>query len=496
MLSTSLRIRSGPAVALVLFCLCVGLPATVALTPGQDLVAFGQQISVGARTPDLSVSGPAQVVQVGNTAFDVERLRVWGPLRPQLTLGPVQRNAAAQAVLDPEAGPRLQRAAVDAVTGGFLAWYLTGAALLVAITLAASAGAAGLRTLLVLRSESRRPGGHRSLPEIWSHCVRGAGRMTAAAVVASVLAWGAAGGLAYAGAAGGLGDVASLSQLVGARHLATPPAGPVVTGFDGAVIGDSRVARLGGPPLPDGTPDDVACQRSTDSLAEQIAALRGDRVLNLACPSATVTAGLRGPQDEGGRTLEPQVGRLKQVQGLDWVVVAVGPNDVGWIDFLLYCYGVPDCSDNLTQGEFDYRLAAFDRVFGDLLVDLNDLPGRPRIIVLTSYDAFPVEGAPSDVPCPDSRGPEEYPGLDAEKIVLLDERNRAVNDILSAGAQAYGFAVARPVLRPLCGAARAGLGPDLQGLADPFPFHPTGVGSLRMAAAVIPLLDPPPPQGG
>ncbi|WP_218597307.1 hypothetical protein, partial [Pseudonocardia oceani] len=487
----SIGVRSWPSVLLVLFCLAVGVPVTVALTPGQDLVAFGQQVTVGARAPDLSVAGPAQVVQVGNTALDVDRLRVYGPLRPQITLGPVQRNAAAQAVLDPDAGPRLRDEAVGAVTGAFLSWYLWGAVLLVGFTLAASAGAAGLRTLLVLRAESRLPGGHRPLPEIWSDCVRGARRMAAAAVVASVLAWAAAGALAYAGAVNGLRNVGSLAQLVGARQLSPGPVGPPVGGFDGAVIGDSRVARLGGPPLPDGTPDDVACQRSTDSLAQQISALRGDRVLNLACPSATIASGLRGSQAEGGRVLPPQVGLLKQVQGLDWVAVAVGPNDVGWIDFLLYCYGVPDCADNLTQGEFDYRLAAFDRAFGELLADLNDLPGRPQIIVVTSYEPFPP-----DASCPDSRGPAEYPGLDEEKIALLGERNDAVNDVLVNGAQAYGFDVARPALRPLCGAERTGLGPDLQGLTDPFPFHPTGVGSLRMAAAVTPLLGPPPRQGG
>ena len=36
---------------------------------------------------------------------------------------------------------------------------------------------------------------------------------------------------------------------------------------------------------------------------------------------------------------------------------------------------------------------------------------------------------------------------------------------------------------------------DLQGLADPFPFHPTAIGSLRMAASVTPLLDPTVPLG-
>jgi hypothetical protein len=30
-----------------------------------------------------------------------------------------------------------------------------------------------------------------------------------------------------------------------------------------------------------------------------------------------------------------------------------------------------------------------------------------------------------------------------------------------------------------------GLGPDLQGMTDPFPFHPTGIGSLRMASSVV-----------
>ena len=136
---------------------------------------------------------------------------------------------------------------------------------------------------------------------------------------------------------------------------------------------------------PSAQPDDGVCKRSTDSLASEIGDLLPARVLNLACPDATVTAGLRGPQDIGGQQVPAQVGVLRQVQGLRFVVVEIGPNDVGWTDFLRYCYGVPDCADTLTQNEFDYRLAAFDRSYGDLLVDLNDLPGRPQVIVVTSY---------------------------------------------------------------------------------------------------------------
>ena len=206
--------------------------------------------------------------------------------------------------------------------------------------------------------------------------------MTVIALAVSTLAWLGCGALAWTGTVRGLRGVTSLAQLVGAYHLSPEPVGPTLTGYTGAVIGDSRAARLGGPPVPasgpSAQPDDGVCKRSTDSLASEIGDLLPARVLNLACPDATVTAGLRGPQDIGGQQVPAQVGVLRQVQGLRFVVVEIGPNDVGWTDFLRYCYGVPDCADTLTQNEFDYRLAAFDRSYGDLLVDLNDLPVARR----------------------------------------------------------------------------------------------------------------------
>jgi hypothetical protein len=485
------EIRSWPTLLLVLFCLGVGIPVTVALTPAQDLVAFGQHITVGARPPDLSFAGPARLVQVGNTALDVDRVHVYGPLRPQLTMGPVQRNAAAAVVFDPEAGPAARAEAVDAVTGAFVSWYVLGGLGLLAFTLVAAAGAAGVRTLVVLRRQSRSAAGfggrrHDPLTEIFSYCARAARRMTVIAVVTSVLAWLVSGALAVAGTVNGLRDVTSVAQLVGAYHLTPDPVGPPISGYDGAVIGDSRAVRVGGPPVPDGTPDDVACERSTDSLAAEIGHLLPARVLNLACPGATVTSGLRGPQDRGGRSVPPQVGVLKQAQDLRFVVVVIGPNDVGWTDFLQYCYGVDDCSDRLTQGEFDYRLAAFDRVYGDLLIDLNNLPGGPQVIVMTSYGAFPP-GAD----CADTRA-EGYPGLNPEKIELLGDRNEQLNDVLVAGAAKYGFAIAQPALSLLCEKGGDGLGPDLQGMADPHPFHPTGIGSLRMGSSAVRHIGPPP----
>jgi hypothetical protein len=121
------------------------------------------------------------------------------------------------------------------------------------------------------------------------------------------------------------------------------------------------------------------------------------------------------------------------------------------------------------------------------------------VIIVTSYDVLPATADPA---CADMRGPAGAAGLSTAEIELLDARNDQLNTILVAGAEKYGFDVARPHLAPLCTAGTGGTTsapgggasttpsspPDLQGLADPFPFHPTGTGSLRTAAAVARLI--------
>jgi GDSL-like Lipase/Acylhydrolase family len=511
------ELRSWPTVLLVAFCLVVGLPVTVALTPPQDVVALGQHLAVGARTPTPTIAGPAQLVQIGNTELDLPRLRIYGPLRPRLTMGPVQRNADAARVFDPLTSAQAQAEAIDNVTRGFLRWYIWGGLGLLAFSLAAAAGAGCLRMLVVLRAHNQagEDAGPQAVAEIWHHLSGAIARMTALAVAVSALAWVAAGGLAYAGTVHGLSQVGSLTDLVGSSRVSPEPAGPTVTGFTGAVIGDSRAVRVGGPPVVGGSPGDAACGRSTDSLAAEVGSLLDTPVLNLACPSATTAAGLLGPQERSGILLPPQVGVLKQVQGLRFVVVAIGPNDVGWSDLVTYCYAVENCADNLSRGEFDYRLAAFDRDYGTLLAELAGLSGQPQVVIVTSYDALPDAPDPA---CPDLRGPANAAGLTPAEVELLNARNDELNALLVAGAQKYGFGVARPRLSPLCGdktvpeavaasgttsapaeptpdpapgtPATSSLGPDLQGLADAFPFHPTGIGSLRTAAAVARLIAP------
>ena len=474
-----------PTLILMLFCVLVGVPFTILLTPDQELTVVGQHLSVGARPPSLSVSGPAQLVQIGNTELDIAPLRVFGPLRPRLTLGPVQRNSAAAAALDPATNGRILDDAVSSIAGAFLRWYAWAALILVGFALAATAFAATIRMLILLRRQSRNHGPPLTAAEIWSRSTGQVRGMAVGAVLVSLLAWAVAGVFAFQGAVNGLGKVTSLSQLVGTYYLTPSPVGPEIEGYPGAVIGDSRASRVGGPLVPDPTEADQACQRSTDSLAAEISTQLQQPVLNLACPSASIPYGLRGPQNQGGLDLPPQVGVLKQVQGLKFVVVVIGPNDVAWTDQVRYCYAVANCGDNLTAGEFAYRLAAFDRDYGDLLRDLNDLPDRPQVIVVTSYDVFRT-----DADCPDAKGPPGSAGLNPDSIGLLSGRTAMLNDVLVGGAEKYEFTVARPVLTPLCEPTNEQVGPDIQGLEAAQPFHPTAVGIIRMAASVVRVIDP------
>ena len=478
--------RSLPTVALLALIAVAGVPLVIMLTPEKHVEVFGQDIGVGARVPPLSLSGPAQIVQLGNAEFDLTEIEVYGPIRPRLSIGPLTRPPDNGPLLDAQSAddPGGVDAAVHELTEGFATWYLWGAAGMVLTALLGSAAMACARLLVALRR-----GRTRNRPVHWDDHAGPIGRMTTIALAASLLLWGGAGVAALHGTTTGLGKVTSLSDLVGATTVSPSPVGPPVTGVTGAVIGDSRAARIGGPLVegPDGTvaPDDAACARSVDSTAAQLSSLRGEQVLNLACAGASVSAGLRGPQQRAGVTVPPQVGRLKQVQGLEWVAVAVGPNDLAWSDFLLYCYGLETCDDRLSDGEFDARLAEFARDTGALFADLDDLPGRPRVVVTLSYDPFPATFDPA---CPDMRGPAGTPGLDQAKIDLLTERNRRLNDVLADGAARFGFTTAAPNLTPLCGVSGDRMGPDLQGLDRPDPFHPTALGSLRMAASTAAAL--------
>lgn len=481
------ELRSPLTLLLVVASVVGGVWAAVALTPDQDVVVLGQQLSVGAQTPTATVSGPPRIVQIGNTSLDVPDVAIYGPLRPQLTIGPVQRNETAGDAVAALAEGRSPADALAAIVTGFEHWYGWATLILVAVVLGICGLVGSLRVLAMLRFTARRSGAGARPAVVARRLSRTLTRSTVVALAAALVVWGVSGVLAVVGAQG-LRDARSLTDLTGAHHVTPSPVGPAVSGVRGVVIGDSRVARLGGPVAPGASAEDVACARSTDSLARQISRAIGDEVLNLACSGARISAGLRGPQQAGGVAVPPQIGRLKQVEDPAFVAVAVGPNDLNWTDLIGYCYAAADCTDNFTAGEFGYRLAAFDRDYADLLADLATLPSRPRIVVITSYDVLRP-----DAQCATARGPLQYPGLTPEEIQLLADRNAALNQVLTAGARRYGFDVVTPPLSPLCAPDADGLGPDLQSIEDRHPFHPTAVGELRLSIPVVDRVGVPSP---
>ncbi len=465
---------SWPTVLLVLGTVLTAVPIAILLTPGQEVVTLGQHIVVKARPPDLSLSGPAQIVQIGNTSLDVPRLTVPGPVRPRLEMGPAVRTQEVAGFINPSTSGSAQSAAARTIGGGWLRWCAWGYLVVLGVAVGLAAIASYLR---LLRGRSRRR----------------IARMAVVSLAVTSTVWGLSCAATVA-AASGLRQVTSFADLVGQYRLSPTPVGPKLYGYDGVVIGDSRAARVGGPPVADPSPDDRDCNRSADSLAAEIGLGLPGRVLNLACPSATIGAGVLGPQPRSGRQLAPQVAILKQVQDLRFVVVVVGPNDLWWSDLIAYCYGAEVCNDRLMRGNYTYRLTQFDRDYGDLLQELNDLPNHPQVVVVTSYEVFEPDAGRPDAGCPDARGPAAAKGLTPEKITFLSSLNAELNEVLASGAKKYDFDVAEPQLARLCRPSPDGLGPDLQGIDGPNPFHPTATGVLRMAGSVLRLIRPPGPN--
>src|SRR6266550_521281 len=297
--------RSWPAVLLAAGTALAAIPLAILLTPGQEVATLGQHITVKARPPSLSVAGPAQIVQIGNTSLDIPRLKVWGPVRPRLEMGPAVRSEEAAQSLNPTTSQQAQSAAARTIGGGWLRWCAWGYLVVLGVTLGLAALASCVR---LIRHDDRQ----RII------------RMVIVSFATTSLLWAGSCAATVAGAAG-LREVKSFADLVGQYHLSPTAVGPKLYGYQGAVIGDSRAARVGGPPVAAGTPDDTDCERSADSLAAEIGLSLPAQVLNLACPSATIRSGVMGSQRRGDRELPPQVAILKQVQDIKFVVVVVGP---------------------------------------------------------------------------------------------------------------------------------------------------------------------------
>jgi lysophospholipase L1-like esterase len=466
----------------------VGLLVALAVTPAVPVTAFGQDLRLGAVAPSAirGWSGPGQADLFGEGPISTA-LEFPGPLRPRLVWQRFARDPAATEFVQTsaEAGPSFRTAELGRILAQGWTTYVVALVVLSALI-------SGVLRLAMLGAATAQ---HRGAPRPARRTVLQVG---AAVAAGGVLAGGAA-VTTVASARDQLSAVTSLADLTGTAPLVPTPvvAAEGRSDVELVVIGDSTAAGVGNAPLREPGPFDEVCGRSRDAYAEVLAAALRTPTANLACSSATIEAGVLGPQVEGGTRIPPQLGVLKGLVGVRTVVVSTGANDVGWADFIRLCYGLERCDDQLSQQLFASRLDAFRIRYAQLLQQLSALSDRPHVVVLQYYDPFGEQ-----LDCPDLRDPGTPavapPGYgfapdaahDEEarlrtKIEPLRARLIQLNAVLAEGADAFGFATVAPSFQghALCDAESW-----VQGMSARYPFHPDAAGELAMAAALLPVV--------
>jgi hypothetical protein len=456
------------------------LPITV---DSQPALVWHSQIQINLGSGTASVPG-----------------QFWGPMRLQLTVGAIGQDQA-------QALGRISD------VGGLVAplLWLSLARLgevLVAATVIYLVIFACLRSYLLVQSHLAHPP--------W---------LPALVAVALTFASTVSGAVAGVLALDTRGSISAAAQIAGSlpRSAAT---GSSVPGVQIAAVGDSRIGYWSAGRLISTAADDYACTRTSDSLAAQLAVINSApglgqtvRAANLACTGATSdnffepqqvirTLPQQGdiyhvPATADGRhgvfTVPSQLSGLQQFPDLKVVVVAFGPNDLGWTTQLgMYVAAqresgsVPNIKSvlgDLARTDWQTRRSQFlvDLNLG-LLPTLSDLPSRPAIVVLGSYDLFGTLGQPGS--CRDAAG------FSAQNLQDIHDHTVELNDLLR-GAVADAnvklapdpprFTFVQPRLAPLCSPAGQAA-PDLNGMTQGYPFHPTALGEAHIAAAVQPFV--------
>ncbi len=444
-------------IALVAACVVLAVPAasialSLLVSPPQAVQTAGQSLELSAEPPTLTTTGPGTLALFGQSIPTTQQFT--GPIRPRLQWAQVTHYDQLLLAL------REPRSLGQDLRDGWTAYFIRE--VIIAILLAAAL--AGVILLLVRR--------HWRLVLI--------GVAVAAAVAGGIDA------LAVSSAANGLNrlsQVQTLDELVGRTPLtvaAAPPKTPV-TAATTVVIGDSTAAGAGNPLVADATPQDVACRRSRDSYAADIAAVNGTTVVNLACTNASIEAGLFGIEAINGSIVPAQLATLDSMTGVRTVIVSIGANEMHWAALMELCLVSPTCDDSASSAWFSQALDSFTVDYYDLLQHLATLPGAPQVIVNEYYDPLPAKPV-----CPGQ------PNITAAKSAVLSARLAMFNKVLSEGAASFGFAAVNPSFagHELCTNQSF-----VQGLGAGAPLHPNAAGELAIALAdERPLLNPAPPH--
>ena len=442
--------RAGRALLLLLTAVvlaAVSIAFALIVTPTQPVTTAGETVRVGATAPSLTFSGSGELDLFGQRLPTTARFA--GPIRPRLVLAHITLSRQLTSLF---VGGKARGSADSigrALAHGWTRYFAWETAVVAGIGLVLIGAVAGWR-----RIPWRRTAVLAVLGVVFIEAVNlGAVMVTAYSAPAT------------------LRQVRSLGALVGSSPLppVPPVPGPARSNVQAVVLGDSTAAADGNQPLPQPSAEDRACHRSADSYANDLAAANGWNVLNLACSSATVPAGLLGPQDLGSATAPAQLAIAKQATQASVVIVSVGADDLQWAALLRLCAITPTCNNQASMTYFQQELATFTTQYYQLLQQLAALPAHPAILINLYYNPFN----------PDRHCLDRY-GLDTSKQKSLLGLLDALNKVLAQGAVESSFV---PVQPSFTGHALCDPQPYVQGPNDPAPFHPTAAGELAIALA-------------
>jgi lysophospholipase L1-like esterase len=218
-------------------------------------------------------------------------------------------------------------------------------------------------------------------------------------------------------------------------------------------IGDSFASGQGNPDIPkQGSTRakwvDSTCHRSEFAGPAQ-AALSIEQAdphtsvtfVSLACSGATIEAGLTGVYLKNGKSLPPQIDKVKEaVNGrpIDALLISIGGNDIGFADLVAKCIVQINCStNNETLAMLKRGLDSLQARYQTLSERLNGL--QPTKIFITEYpdlardqDRQSCRHAPlGDLLSGFSRDESEWA---SEQVI-----KRGLNERIKAAADAHGW---------------------------------------------------------
>jgi GDSL-like Lipase/Acylhydrolase family len=419
----------------------------------QPVNAAGQSAEVGATLPSLSLRGPGELDLFGQTIPTKPQFE--GPIRPSLELTHITIDSQVVRALRSDGTRKIELSLSQQLAAGWKRYFVietiiaAGFAVPILVGLASLAAHAGLSRAKAIAAVA-------------------VGLFTVIAVnIGGVLL------TAYSTPAT-LRSVRTLDDLVGTSPVpisATAlPQGRPEPDAQAVVIGDSTAAGDGLPQAANSSSLDRACGRSPDAYATALAAVNDWQVLNLACDSATIENGLLGVQVlADGQVAPAQFTEATRATHAKVIIVSVGADDVQWSVMTRLCASSAGCSDKVSAAYFAGLLGEFTRAYYQLLADLATLQAEPEVVVNEYYQPFG-----SSVSCLD-----QY-NASSTTVAALTGRLGQLNQVLSQGAQAFGFDVAVP---DFAGHELCTQDPWVQGPADPAPFHPTASGQLAIALA-------------